>query len=154
MREIDVFTLPGSIWQDACYGARMLKKQPGFTAIAVLALTLGISLNTTVFTAYKAIVKRSLDARDPARMVNISLTRQSGGQNPMFSYPDYLDYRNGARSFDGIVASAGDDLTLSGAGGAPIQTNSPLGSIVKTFGFTLPGLSATNTEIIRAQVVS
>ena len=154
MGEIDVLTLPGSIWQDACYGARMLMKHPGFTAIAVLALTLGISLNTTVFTGYKAIVKRTLDARDPARMVNISLTRGSGSQNPMFSYPDYLEYRNGARSFEGIIAAAGDDLTLSGAGGAPIATHSPLGSIVRTFGFTLPGLSATNTEFIRAVVVS
>jgi predicted permease len=154
LREIDLLTLPDSIWQDVCYSARMLMKYPGFTAVAVLALTLGISLNTTVFTAYKAIVRRSLDARDPARMVNISLTRRSGNQNPMFSYPDYLDYREGARSFDGIVASAGDDLTLTGVGGAPAPRPSPLGSIVKTFGFVLPGLSATNTELIRAQVVS
>ena len=154
MREIDTLTLPGSIWQDVRYGLRMLMKHPGFTAIAVLALTLGISLNTTVFTAYKAIVKRTLDARDPSRMVNISLTRASGNQNPMFSYPDYLDYRNGARSFEGIIAAAGDDLTLSGAGGVPISTHSPLGSIVRAFGFTLPGLSTTNTEFVRAEVVS
>ncbi len=154
MREIDIFTLPVSIWQDIRYGVRILMKHPGFTAFAVLALTLGISLNTTVFTAYKAVVKRTLDARDPARMVNISLTRASGGQNPMFSYPDYMDYANGARSFEGIIAAAGDDLTLSRAGGAPVQTHSRLGSIATAFGFTLPGLSTTNTEFVRAEVVS
>ncbi len=154
MREIDMLTLPASIWQDVCYGARMLAKHPGFSAIAVLALTLGISLNTTVFTGYKAIVKRTLDARDPARMVNISLTRRSGGGSPMFSYPDYLDYRSGGHSFDGIIATTGDDLTLSNAGGSPIQPHSPLGSIVRTFGITLPGLSVTNTEFVHAEVVS
>lgn len=154
MREIDVFTFPGTVWQDVRYGARMLAKNPGFSAIVVLALTLGISVNTAVFTAYKAIVARSLDARDPGRMVNISITHQSGGTDPMFSYPDYLAYRDETHSFDGVIAAAGEVVTLSGAGSAVVENHSTLGSIATRFGFTLPSRSTTNAELIKVAVVS
>ena len=154
MREVDVYTLPGSVWQDIRYASRMLAKHKGFAATAVMALALGIGVNTATFTAYKAIVKRSLDARDPAHMVDISLTHQSGDIDPMFSYPDYLVYRDHARSFEGVIAAGGEDLTLSGAGGALVQTHSAIGAIAGKFGFVVPNLSTTNTEIVRTNVVS
>jgi predicted permease len=154
MREVDLLTFPGSVWQDIRYGSRMLAKHKGFTAIAVLALALGIGLNTATFTAYKAIVLRTLDARDPARMVNISLIHLSGDADPMFSYPDYLAYRDQTRSFDGVIAASGQYLTLSGAGGAVVQSHSVLGVIAGKFGFVVPSMTTTNAEIIRAEVVS
>jgi len=154
MREVDLLTLPGSVWQDIRYGSRMLAKHKGFTAIAVLALALGIGVNTATFTAYKAIVLRTLDARDPARMVNISLIHQSGEVDPKFSYPDYLAYRDQTRSFDGVIAAGGEYLTLSGAGGAVVQSHSMLGAIAGKFGFVVPSRSTTNAEIIQAEVVS
>ena len=150
MREIDLFTLPGSVWQDVRYGIRMLAKYKGFNAIAVLALALGIGVNTATFTAYKAIVKRTLDARDPSHMVNLSLIHQSGDADPMFSYPDYLVYREHTRSFDGVIAAAGEDLTLSGAGGAVVQSHPMLGAIAGKFGFVVPSRSTTNAEKLAA----
>lgn len=154
MREVDLLTLPESLWQDIRYGSRMLAKHKGFTVIAILALALGIGVNTATFTAYKAIVKRTLDARDPAHMVDLGLIHQSGDTDPMFSYPDYLVYRDHTRSFDGVIAAAGEDLTLSGAGGAVVESHSMLGAIAGKFGFVVPSMSTTNAEIIRAEVVS
>jgi len=154
MREIDVLTWPGSIWQDVRYGLRMIFKHTGFTASAVLALALGIGVNTVVFTAYKAIVARSLDAREPQKMVNISLLRQSGDKDPMFSYPDYVAYRDQTHSFDGVIAAAGETVTLAGAGGAVVETHTALGTIAGRFGFVIPSLSTTGAEFVRTAAVS
>jgi hypothetical protein len=75
MREIDLFVWPSSVRQDLRFGVRTLLKHPGFTASAVLALALCIGVNTAVFTLYEAVVERSLDARDPGKMVNVALSR-------------------------------------------------------------------------------
>lgn len=93
-----------TILQDLRYGARMLCRNAGFTAVAVLALALGIGVNTAVFTAYKAMVARSLDARDPGKLVNLALIRDSGAADFVFSYPDYEAYRDSLRSFSGLIA--------------------------------------------------
>ncbi|MFZ0590030.1 MAG: hypothetical protein WAM39_06085 [Bryobacteraceae bacterium] len=81
--------LPETVLQDLRYGVRMLYRNAGFTAVAVLALMLGIGVNTVTFTAYKAMVAGRLDARDPDTMVNQALMRDSGAADFAFSYPDY-----------------------------------------------------------------
>ena len=91
-----------SIHQDLRYGARMLLRNPGSTAIALLALSLGIAVNTAVITAYKAMAARSLEARESSRMVNVALTRDSGATTFTFSYPDYEDYRDSLRCFSSL----------------------------------------------------
>lgn len=58
MREMDWMTLPQSVWQDVKYGFRSIRRNARFTAVAVIALAIGIGINTTVFTAYKALLKR------------------------------------------------------------------------------------------------
>src|ERR1700728_4575346 len=78
MSEIDLMLLPQTILQDLRYGARMLWRNPGFTVTAVLALAIGIGANTAAFTAYQAFFKRSLEARESARMVNLALMLHSG----------------------------------------------------------------------------
>jgi putative ABC transport system permease protein len=117
MSEIDLMLLPQTILQDLRYGARTLFRNAGFTIVAVLALTIGIGVNTTAFTFYKAMFTRSLDARDPGRMVDLSLVRQSGDTEYDFSYPDYQAYRDNLHSFTGVIAHNVDRLILSGAGG-------------------------------------
>jgi hypothetical protein len=75
MSEIDLMILPQTILQDLRYGARTLCRNAGFTIVAIVAMALGIGINTAAFTFYKAMFTRSLDARDPSRMVNLSLFR-------------------------------------------------------------------------------
>jgi hypothetical protein len=78
MSEIDLMILPQTILQDLRYGARTLWRNAGFTPVAILALALGIGVNTTAFTFYKAAFGRSLDAWNPRTIVNLALMRQSG----------------------------------------------------------------------------
>ncbi|HEV3150668.1 MAG TPA: ABC transporter permease [Acidobacteriaceae bacterium] len=117
MSEIDLMILPQTILQDLRYGARTLFRNAGFTTVAILALAIGIGINTTAFTFYKAMFTRSLDARDPSRMVDLTLVRQSGDTEVDFSYPDYQAYRDNLHSFTGVIAHSVDRLILSGAGG-------------------------------------
>src|SRR5260221_7809901 len=90
--------------QDLRHRARTLARKRGFTFISILALALGIAVNTAVFTAYRAFVARPIDARDPGMLVNVALHLQSGGTAARFSYPDFEAYRDGLRSFSGVVS--------------------------------------------------
>src|ERR1700733_3370504 len=72
MSEIDLMILPQTILQDLRYGARTLFRNASFPPVAILTLAIGIGVNTTAFTFFKAVFGRSLDARDPSRMVDIS----------------------------------------------------------------------------------
>jgi hypothetical protein len=109
--------LPETVLHDLQYGIRMISRNKGATIVTVLALAIGVGVNTAVFTAYKAMVARSLDARAPAEMVSLALLRDSGAAEFSFSYPDYEEYRDAARSFSGLVAFRPARVTLSNAGG-------------------------------------
>jgi MacB-like periplasmic core domain len=102
-----------TLLQDARYGIRMLYRNAGFTAVTVFALALGIGLNTTVFTAYKAMIARPLDARDSGEMVNVAVMRDSGAADFNFSYPDYEAYRDSIHSFAGLIAFSPERARLS-----------------------------------------
>jgi predicted permease len=109
---------PDTVLRDVRYGFRILRRNAGFTAVAVIALGLGIGVNTAVLTAYKTMVARPLQARDPNQMVNLMLLPDSGGAEYLFSYPDYERYRDSARSFSGLIATKIEQqLTLASAGG-------------------------------------
>ncbi len=150
MSEIDLMILPQTILQDLRYGARTLFRNAGFTTVAILALTLGIGVNTTAFTFYKAIFTRSLDARDPERMVNISLVRQSAGTEYDFSYPDYQAYRSNLHSFSGVIALSNDRLIVAEAGGG--QRISSAGTVLGKLGLLPP--SAIDAEFAATNEVS
>ena len=105
--------LADALVQDLRYGVRMLFRNAAYTAVSVLALALGIGVNTAAFTAYKALVRRPLDAHDPGQMVNLALTLQSDANASQFSYPDYEAYRDQLHCFSGLIASSHDLLKLS-----------------------------------------
>jgi predicted permease len=89
--------------QEIRYAFRMIARSPGFTAIAVLSLALGIGANAAIFSLADALVLRPLPVADPGSVMDISTTRpgqEAGG----ISYPDYRDLRARAQSFDGLVA--------------------------------------------------
>src|SRR5579875_1879922 len=150
--EVSVTISPETIFQDLRYAARMLSRNRGFTAVAVLALGLGIGVNTAVFTAYKAMVARSIDARDPGHMVNLALIRQSGAPDYRFSYPDYAAYRDSLDSFTGLVAFTPEHMTLSQAGGIVSQRSSTAGSVMGRLGLIPSGTS--NAEFASVYAVS
>lgn len=98
--------------QDLRYGLRQLRRSFGFTVAAVFALGLGIGINTAIFTAYKVMVARPLDAFHPQEMLNLSLTHQPGIPS-FFSYPDYQAYRDSVRAFIGVGAFGAEHLRFS-----------------------------------------
>ncbi len=114
-------------------------------------MALGIGANTAVFTAYKAMVARPLQARDPGQMVNLALLRDSG-PDFTFSYPDYEAYRDSVHSFSGLIATKVEQLRLSTAGGIVSQRSSAADSGMGRLGLLASG--ASNVEFASVLVVS
>ncbi len=141
-----------TVLQDMRYGFRMLFRNVAFTAVSVLALALGIGVNTGTFTAYKALVGRSLDASDPGKMVNLGLTLQSGAYSFLFSYPDYEAYRDQIRACSGLIAWSNDELALTDAGGIISQRTAAAGTLLGRLGLLPP--SANNAEFAATFIVS
>src|SRR5712691_3644238 len=136
--------LPESMLHDLQYGVRMLSRNSGSAVVTVLSLALGIGINTAVFTAYKAMLARPLDARNPGEMVNLALIRDSGAADFSFSYADYEAYRDSVHSFSGVIAFNPEHMRLSNAGGIISQQTSAAGSLVGRLGL-LPS-ATSNAE--------
>src|SRR5262245_35831922 len=106
-----------TFWQDLRYGARMLIKAPGFTAVAALSLALGIGANTAIFRLVDKVIIRKAPVEEPERLVVLNI--DSGrGLGTIFSYPDFADYRDRNEIFEGLVCYAQRALTLNEGGQA------------------------------------
>lgn len=87
------------------YAVRMLAKNPGFTAVAVCSLAIGIGANSAVFSLADALLLRPLPVPEPGGVVTVSpAVATEGFASTSVSYPDYLDFRDRNRSFDGLLA--------------------------------------------------
>jgi putative ABC transport system permease protein len=107
---------------DLRYAIRMLRKNPGFTAVAVLSLALGIGANTAIFTLVDAILLRWLPVQNPQELV--VLARNPSQPNTAFNYPDYCFVRDQNRSYAGLIAFWRGDRATSFSqpgGGDPSQ---------------------------------
>jgi predicted permease len=113
-----------SVFHDFRFAVRLLCRNGASTAVIVVALAIGIAVNTAVFTAYKTFLVRQLDARAPDEMVNVALVRDSGATDFAFSYPDYEAYRDAVHSLSGLVAFRLAQLTLSADGASAVPRNS------------------------------
>ncbi len=140
------------LFQDVRYGLRQIRRNPGFTTVSVFALALGIGVNTAVFTAYRAMVARSVDGRDPRRIVNIALIRRSGAADYTFSYPDYEAYRDSVHSFNGLIAFHPEQMRLSDAGAMISQRSSAAESVIGRLGLLPSG--ARNAEFASVFAIS
>ncbi len=104
------------LFQDLRYGLRMLLKSPGFAAVAVLALALGIGANSAVFSLINTILLRPMPAvPEPDRLVAPIVTSGAGAYNN-FSYPDYADYRDHGDVFSGILGHSLISVALGNGG--------------------------------------
>jgi predicted permease len=103
--------------QDVRYGLRLLRRSPGFTAIAVLTLALGIGATTTTFSVVSGLMLRMPSVREPNDLVVVSSTatlNTSGGNRLPVSAADYLDWRAQATAFEGLSAADFDEFTMTG----------------------------------------
>ena len=96
---------------DLRYALRMLTKSPGFTAIAVLTLALGIGINTVVFTIYGAVALKPIAARAPEELVRISGS-QNGQSLDSFAFPQYQQIHDHSHSFAGVIATTGPQTVI------------------------------------------
>ncbi|HUQ84320.1 MAG TPA: ABC transporter permease [Gemmatimonadaceae bacterium] len=103
--------------QHARYAARSLRQSPSFTIVAALTLALGVGSATAVFGVLSAAFLRPLPYREPDRLIAISETKR--GDEISVSYPNFLDWRAGSRSFSEIAAFASRALVLGSDAGAP-----------------------------------
>ena len=105
-----------SIWQDVRYSLRMIAKAPGFAAIAILTLALGIGANTTIFSwVNSALLNPVPGLSSPNEVVSLSLSKP--GDNPFaFTYPDIQAMRDGQQSFTDITACNIAAMSLTGKG--------------------------------------
>jgi len=103
-----------TLLQDLRYAFRLLIKSPGFTAIAVLTLALGIGANTAIFSVVNAVLLRPLAFRDPSRLVIVA--EKSPFPTISTSYQNFVDWRDQSRSFESMEATRGTGLSLTGAG--------------------------------------
>jgi predicted permease len=91
-----------TLWQDFRYGARMLRKNPGFSLVAVITLALGIAANTTIFSWINATLLNPIPGVSrPSEMAAIEI-----GRGDSFSYPDFRDLKDRGKSFAGLTAFA------------------------------------------------
>src|SRR5437867_8825403 len=104
-----------TLFQDLRYGFRMLLKRPGFTAVAVLALALGIGANSAIFSVVNTILLRPLPYQKPDQLVWVWDVQTQIDKTPA-SYPEYLDWRDQSRAFEQLSAFYRTNLNLTGAG--------------------------------------
>jgi putative ABC transport system permease protein len=105
--------------RDIKYSLRRLLKSPGFTAVVVLTLALGIGANTAIFSVVNTVLLRPLPYRDPGRLVTIKHFYRSEALNNLeapVSAPGFRDYRDKTKSFDAVAVETGWAANLTGTG--------------------------------------
>ncbi|MCA1626879.1 MAG: ABC transporter permease [Acidobacteria bacterium] len=129
-----------TLWQDIKYGVRMLRKNPGFTLITIVALALGIGANASIFSVVNAVLLRPLPFAEAEQLVMVwerrpRQNRESGPVAPA----DFLDWQKQNQSFAAIAAYSARAFNLTGAGAEPEQI---IGQLVTNEFFQVLGARA------------
>ena len=134
----------GAFLRDLRYGLRTLGKNPGFAAVAVLTLALGIGANTTIFSLLDAVLLRPLPVENPEGLV-LPRIQTPSGLAADFSYANYRDYRERSRTLDQLAAYATLALTLERKEGG----ERVLGEQVSGGYFEVLGVNAERGRLLR-----
>src|SRR5688572_22415109 len=148
VREIRMGQTLETIWQDLRYSARMLRKNPTFTLIAVMTLALGIGANTAIFSLLDALLLKPLPVKQPEQLVVVN-TQVPGPARPgysSYSYPVFREMREKNTAFSGMFARSGLQMSLSGGGQTErVQGEEVSGNFFSVLGVT-PQLGRLLTE--------
>ena len=109
-----------NLLQDLRFAFRLLAKSPGFTAIAILTLALGIGANTAIFSVVNGVLLRPLSFRDPSQLVIVA--EKSPFPTISTSYQNFVDWRDQSRSFESMEGTRSTGLSLTGAGDPELLT--------------------------------
>src|SRR5688572_19365049 len=109
-----------TVVRDLRLGARVLRKNPGFSLIAIASIAIGVGANAAMFSVADGLILRPLPVPRAQEIVSIAATTPAGDVEPdRVSYPDYVDLRERTRSFAGLLASRGFVAGFAGRRGEP-----------------------------------
>jgi putative ABC transport system permease protein len=126
-----------NLFQDLRYALRQLRKNPGFAAVAVLTLALGLGANSAIFSVVDAVLLRPLPFHAPSRLVVVRPTEPGRRDDIGVSYPTFLDWRARNHVLEGLSVFREDDFTLTGRGEPAHLT----GAVVSANLFSVLGVS-------------
>ncbi|HYG61375.1 MAG TPA: permease prefix domain 1-containing protein, partial [Thermoanaerobaculia bacterium] len=102
-----------TLWQDIRYGVRVLAKQKGYTAVAVLTLALGIGANTSIFSVVHELLVRPLPYADPERIVTVWELTPEGREHNVASAANFLSWSGQSTSFESMAAFSDQRVNLT-----------------------------------------
>ncbi len=161
LRDQWTFRAVENFWRDLRYAARMLRKSPGFTLVAILSLAIGIGANTAIFSVVDAILLKSLPVRDPEQLrLVLSSSRppvdsfdgySTGNVWSSFPYPVYQQFVHDVPQFSDLIGFASTDVTVI-AGAQSHYANAELvtGNFFSGLGVTALGGRMLSLEDDRA----
>jgi predicted permease len=104
-----------TLWQDLRYGLRMLTKSPGFAAVAILTLALGIGANTAIFSIVNGVLLNPLPYPHPQELT-VLFEHTTNFEKSSISYPNFLDWQRTNSTFASMAAYRHEDFNITGSG--------------------------------------
>jgi predicted permease len=136
-----------NLWKDVRFGARMLRKNPGFTTVAVLTLALGIGANTAIFSVVGAVLLRPLPYPNHAKLLHVNETHFGSTASTNFTYANFLDLQRNTKLLDNVAAYRPWTFNLTGDGDA----EQVFGAQVSANFFSALGIQPFLGRMIRAE---